>query len=39
MIKTLVEYPDKHVIKNSEASHNELIQIPHLRSLKVQTKW
>ena len=27
MIKTLVEYPDKHVIKNFEASHNELIEI------------
>jgi hypothetical protein len=38
MVKTLVEYSDKLVIKNSEASHNELIQIPHLRRLKVQTK-
>ena len=32
MIETLVEYPDKHVIKNFEASHNMLIQIPHLKA-------
>lgn len=38
MIKTLVEYPDKHVIKNFEASHNELIDIPHSIRVKVQIK-
>jgi hypothetical protein len=34
----LLEYLDKHVRKNFEASHKEWIDIPHLRRLKVEIK-